>query len=79
MTQNTLTAVGGGGGDDQLYVCPLDNCEYKTHWAFVDVREKEELVCPNDNEDLLLACYSCEKPIDEDGRCSCTNKDAYGV
>lgn len=78
MIQNTLTTL-GGDSEGQLYVCPLDDCEYKTHWTFEDIRDKGEPVCPNDDEDLVQGCHACEMPVDDDGRCKCTNKDAYGV
>lgn len=78
MTQTVLTSV-GGDEKSQLYVCPLEDCEYTTHWTFEDIREKGEPVCPKDDEDLVQGCYACEKPVDEDGRCGCTNKDAHGA
>ena len=65
--------------EDNLYVCPNEECEYETHWTFNDIANKGEPVCPNDDEDLVPGCDVCHKPKDEDGRCGCTSKDAHGI
>ena len=65
--------------EGKLYVCTEEDCIHETFWTFEDLKEKGEPVCPNDDTDLVQACDNCGEPEDDDGRCSCSNKDALGV
>lgn len=59
------------------YICPTEGCGHETIWTADDVKYGGEPICPIDGEDLVQPCFACGKPVDEDGRCGCTNKDAH--
>lgn len=55
-------------------MCPIDNCKFEMFWS-----KQITPICSKHLEELLLSCEICKKQQDDDGRCGCTNKDAYGL
>ena len=58
------------------YEIDLEGSRLDTEPKIPDCAEFEIYACPNCECSLALLCHSCFELSDDDGRCSCTNKDS---